>query len=149
MNKIDKKILTILQENVNITTRELAKSLHLSITPCWRRIKRLENEGYIKQKVALLDPKKIGLNLEVFINIQTKGHNKYWLESFSQRIDTYSCVINCYRTAGNIDYILHTVHTDMTAYDIFYKKLSQIDSITNISAIIVMEAIKKSTALPI
>ena len=149
LDEIDKKILAFLQEDASLTAQALAKKINLSVTPCWRRLKRLSDEGYIVRKTAVLNARKLGLTLEVFVTVETMGHNEEWLDSFAQTMSANEVVIGCYRIAGSVDYLLHTIHSDMDAYDLFYKQLTRLPEIKNVSALIVMEAIKQTTSLPI
>ena len=149
MDAIDRKILTVLQADSNISIAELADRVGLSQTPCWKRIQRLEQTGVIIKRVALVAPEKIGLGLTVFVQIETADHSGPWLEKFAQSVAAMPEVIEFYRMAGDVDYMLRVVCADMASYDVFYKKLISAVPLKNVTSRFAMERIKQTTALPI
>ena len=149
MDAIDRKILTVLQADSNISIAELADRVGLSQTPCWKRIQRLEQTGVIIKRVALVAPEKIGLGLTVFVQIETADHSGPWLEKFAQSVAAMPEVIEFYRMAGDVDYMLRVVVADMAAYDTFYKKLIETIPLKNVTSRFAMEKIKSVTALPV
>ena len=149
MDAIDRKILTVLQGDANISIAELADRVGLSQTPCWKRIQRLEQSGVIVKRVALVAPEKIGLGLTVFVQIETADHSGPWLEKFAQMVASMPEVMEFYRMAGDVDYMLRVVVADMQAYDVFYKKLISAVPLKNVTSRFAMEKIKSVTALPI
>ncbi len=146
MDAIDRKILTILQEDVSISIAELASRVHLSQTPCWKRIQKLEANGVIQKRVALVSPEKLGLGLTVFVSIETADHSKDWLAQFAQTVAAMPEVMEFYRMAGDVDYMLRVVVTDMAAYDTFYKRLIDKVPLKNVTSRFAMERIKATTA---
>ena len=149
MDKTDKAILELLQTNADISTTEIADRVGLSTTPCWRRIQRLEADGVIRQRVALLDRDALNLGVSVFVSIKTNQHNLQWLERFAQRVSEFREVVEFYRMAGESDYLLRVVVPDIGAFDRFYKKLIQTTDIADVSSSFAMEQIKYTTALPL
>jgi len=149
MDRIDRRILECLQADATLSTAEIAARVGLSTTPCWRRIKNLEREGYIRCRVALLEREKINLGLDVFVAIRTSQHNVKWLESFARSVVSHPEVMEFYRTSGEIDYIMRVVVPDIAAYDAFYKRLIQQADIADVSSMFAMERIKYTTELPL
>lgn len=146
---MDLKILRILQEDCTLPVAEIGKAVGLSTTPCWRRIQKLEEAGYILRRVALLDPKKVGAGVTVFVSISTTQHSLEWLERFHSVIVEFPEVVEFYRMSGAVDYLLRVVVPDIDAYDRFYKKLISKIELTSVSSAFAMEQIKFTTALPL
>lgn len=149
MDKIDRNILRLLQIDSTLSIAELSERVNLSQTPCWKRVQKLEALGIITGRVALLNPEKIGLGLTVIVEITTEDHSKAWLEAFSTRVSALPEVLEIYRMAGDIDYMLKVVVADMAAYDGFYKKLIDIIPLKNVTSRFAMERIKSVTAFEI
>ncbi len=149
LDAMDIKILRILQEDATLPVAEIGKAVGLSTTPCWRRIQKLEEAGYIQKRVALLDPKKVGAGVTVFVFISTSQHTLEWLERFHAVIVDFPEVVEFYRMSGEIDYLLRVVVPDIDAYDRFYKKLISKIELSNVSSAFAMEQIKFTTALPL
>jgi Lrp/AsnC family transcriptional regulator len=145
MDQIDYKILTLLQKKADISLAELSVKVGLSQTPCWKRIQKLEASGVILRRVALLSPEKIGLGLTVFVSIETPDHSAAWLKRFAEGVAAMPEVMELYRMAGDVDYMLRVVVEDMAAYDDFYKRLIAAFPLKNVSSRFAMERIKSST----
>lgn len=146
MDAIDTKILTLLQEDSSISIAELAQRVGLSQTPCWKRIQRLEATGVVEKRVALVNPEKIGLGLTVFVSIETADHSGAWLERFAEFVSAMPEVMEFYRMAGDVDYMLRVVVADMTAYDLFYKRLIGEIPLKNVTSRFAMQRVKSTTA---
>ncbi|MFT3953032.1 MAG: Lrp/AsnC family transcriptional regulator [Piscinibacter sp.] len=146
MDAIDRKILTILQDDATLSIAELAERVHLSQTPCWKRIQKLEANGYLVKRVALVSPEKLGLGLTVFVSIETNDHSREWLGRFAETVAALPEVMEFYRMAGDVDYMLRVVVTDMAAYDTFYKRLIETIPLKNVTSRFAMERIKSTTA---
>ncbi len=149
LDAMDLKILRILQDDCTLPVAEIGKAVGLSTTPCWRRIQKLEETGYIQRRVALLDPRKVGAGVTVFVSISTSQHTLDWLERFHSAIVGFPEVVEFYRMSGAVDYLLRVVVPDIAAYDRFYKKLISKIELTNVSSAFAMEQIKFTTALPL
>ena len=149
MDKIDKKILGLLQENSQLSTTEIAAAVGLSTTPCWRRIQKLEEAGIISSRVALLDRHKINLGVDVFVAVKSNQHNWEWLKKFSDQVAKFPEVVEFYRMAGESDYLLRVVVPNIEAFDKFYKKLVQSVELADVSSSFAMEQIKYTTKLPL
>jgi Lrp/AsnC family transcriptional regulator len=149
MDLIDRKILDLLQRDASQSIAEVAERVGLSQTPCWKRIQRLEAQGVIERRVALLNPEKLGLGLTVFVSVETNDHSQQWLDRFSQLVSAMPEVLELYRMAGDVDYMLRVVVSDMAAYDAFYKRLIAAVPLKNVSSRFAMERVKTSTVLPI
>jgi Lrp/AsnC family transcriptional regulator len=149
MDRLDRMILSILQEDATIPVAEIGRRVGLSTTPCWRRIQKMEEEGVIKRRVAVLDPAKINANVTVFVSVITSQHNEDWLTRFASIISEFPEVIEFYRMSGQVDYLLKIVVPDIAAYDRFYKKLVSRIDIADVSSAFAMERIKETTALPL
>jgi Lrp/AsnC family transcriptional regulator len=149
MDRLDRKILRLLQEDATLAVADIAKKVGLSTTPCWRRIQKLEEEGVIRRRVAVLDPAKINARVTVFVSIRTNSHSHEWLRRFSEVIHDFPEVIEFYRMSGDVDYLLRVVVPDIGAYDAFYKKLISRINLTDVSSSFAMGQIKYTTALPL
>ncbi len=149
MDRLDRKILRLLQENSTLAVADIAKKVGLSTTPCWRRIQKLEEEGVIRRRVAILDPEKINAKVNVFVSIRTNMHSHEWLKRFSEVIQQFPEVVEFYRMSGDVDYLLRVVVPDIAAYDAFYKKLIGKIEIRDVSSTFAMEQIKNTTELPL
>jgi Lrp/AsnC family transcriptional regulator len=149
IDRLDRKILQILQEDATIPVAEIGRRVGLSTTPCWRRIQKLEEEGVITKRVAVLDPKKVNAKVTVFVSITTSQHNEEWLKRFAEVIRDVPEVVEFYRMSGQVDYLLRVVVPDIEAYDLFYKRLISRIDIADVSSAFAMEQIKYATALPL
>ncbi|MDA7599874.1 Lrp/AsnC family transcriptional regulator [Alphaproteobacteria bacterium] len=149
MDLTDRKILNLMQENAAQPVADIARKVGLSVTPCWRRIQRLEENGVIRKRVALLDPQKIDVGMSVFVAVRTDQHNAEWLSDFAKMIADLPEVVEFYRMSGEVDYLLRVVVADMSAYDAFYRKLISNVQLTDVSSSFAMEEIKYTTALPV
>ena len=149
LDAIDRKILTVLQNDASLSVAEIGDRVGLSSTPCWKRIQRLEADGVITKRVALVDQNKIGLGLTVFVSIESGDHSDAWLKTFANAVSAMPEVIEFYRMAGDVDYMLRVVVADMRSYDIFYKKLISAVPLKNVTSRFAMEKIKSVTALPV
>ena len=149
MDQIDKQILMQLQHNAAQPVADVARKVGLSVTPCWRRIQRMEENGIIRKRVALLDPKAIGVGMSVFVAVRTDQHNADWLENFAGIVADMPEVVEFYRMSGEVDYLLRVVVPNMAAYDRFYRKLIANVQLTDVSSSFAMEEIKYTTALPV
>jgi Lrp/AsnC family transcriptional regulator len=149
MDRLDRKILRLLQEDSTLAIADIGKKVGLSTTPCWRRIQKLEEDGVIKRRVAVLDPAKVNARVNVFVSIRTSAHSHEWLTRFSEVVTDFPEVVEFYRMSGEIDYLLRVVVPDIAAYDAFYKKLIAKIDIRDVSSSFAMEQIKYTTELPL
>lgn len=149
MDTTDKKILDLLQADASLTVKQIAEQIPLSATPCWKRIQKLEENGFIRARVALLDPQKVNANITVFVAIKTDQHTREWIERFNKAVPELPEVMEIYRMSGEIDYLLRVVVGSIEAYDQFYKKLIDRIELSNVTSSFAMEQIKYTTALPI
>jgi Lrp/AsnC family transcriptional regulator len=149
MDVTDRKILTLLQGDASLSVAEIGSRVGLSSTPCWKRIQRLEADGVIQRRVALVDQDKIGLGITVFVSIETGDHSQDWLSKFADMVGAMPEVMEFYRMAGDVDYMLRVVVPDIQGYDTFYKKLIASVALKNVTSRFAMEKIKSTTALPI
>ncbi|MCW8907468.1 MAG: Lrp/AsnC family transcriptional regulator [Sedimenticola sp.] len=149
MDKLDKRILDLLQHDCSLSTADVAERIGLSTTPCWRRIQNLEKQGVIRKRVALLDRSRINLGVDVFVSIKTRHHNADWLAQFATAVSSFPEVVEFYRMSGEIDYLMRVVVPDIAAYDRFYKRLIEKVDIRDVSSSFAMEQLKYTTALPV
>ena len=149
MDAIDRKILAGVQQDASLSVAEIGQRVGLSSTPCWKRLQRLEADGVITRRVALIDPEKVGLGITVFVSIETGDHSQEWLAKFAEVVNAMPEVMEFYRMAGDVDYVLRVVVHDMASYDTFYKKLIATVPLKNVTSRFAMERIKSTTALPI
>lgn len=148
LDRIDKRLLEALQADNTVSMMDLAERLHLSRSACSRRLQRLESAGYIRAQVALLDAKRLGLGLTVFIAIKTNQHNAEWSRRFQAIVADLPGILEAHRMGGEVDYLLKAVVTDMAGYDRLYQRLILAD-LFDVSASFVMETLKDTTALPL
>ena len=149
MDRLDRKILRLLQEDATLAVADIAKRVGLSTTPCWRRIQKLEEEGVITRRVAVLNPEKINTRVNVFVSIRTNTHSLEWLQRFSEVVSEFPKVVEFYRMSGDVDYPLRVVVPDIAAYDAFYKRLISKIEIRDVSSTFAMEQIKYTTQMPL
>lgn len=149
MDRTDKRILDLLQQNCSLSTAEIAEQIGLSTTPCWRRIQNLEKQGIIRKRVALLERNRLNLGVDVFVSIRTRHHNAVWLTQFAEAVSSFPEVVEFYRMSGEVDYLMRVVVPDIAAYDRFYKRLIEKVDIQDVSSSFAMEQIKYTTALPV
>jgi len=148
-DRIDRRILDALQHDAGLSNAELAEQVGLSANACWRRTRRLEEQGIIRKRVALLSQDKLNLKVTVFVGIKTNQHNDEWLESFAAGVKAIPEVVEFYRMSGDTDYLLKIVAEDIDDYDRVYKKLISVAHLHDVSSSFAMERIKSSTALPL
>ncbi len=149
MDAIDRKILAVLQENAALSVADIGQRVGLSSTPCWKRIQRLEADGVIVKRVALIDQDRIGLGISVFVSIETGDHSQDWLDRFAKTVTAMPEVMEFYRMAGDVDYMLRVVVPDIAGFDTFYKRLIAAVPLKNVTSRFAMEKIKSTTALPV
>jgi len=149
MDRYDRQILGILQEDATVPVAEIGEQVGLTSTPCWRRVQKLEESGIIRKRVALLDPAKLNVGVTVFVSVRTNQHNVKWLKTFHGLVASIPEVTEFYRMAGDTDYLLRVVVPDIAAYDAVYKKLIQGTELADVSSSFAMEQIKYTTALPL
>ena len=148
-DRMDRKILDILQRDCTLPVAEIGKQIGLSTTPCWRRIQKLEESGVIQRRVAVLHPKKVNVGVTVFVSITTSRHTQEWLERFHEALKDLPEVVEFYRMSGQVDYLLRVVVPDIERYDAFYKKLISRIELSDVSSSFAMEQIKYTTVLPL
>ncbi|MGY8963053.1 MAG: Lrp/AsnC family transcriptional regulator [Rhodospirillales bacterium] len=149
MDNKDRKILSLLQEDAMMPIAEVASHVGLSTTPCWRRIQKLEEEGVIRKRVALLDRHKLNVGVTVFVAVKTRHHVIDWLKKFKAALDAIPEVVEAYRLSGEVDYLLRIVVPDIGAYDEVYKRLIEKVEFSDVSSSFAMEDLKFTTALPV
>ena len=149
LDRTDLKILAILQEDASLPVAEVAARVNLSQTPCWRRIQRLEQQGVIERRVALVNPEAVGLGLSVFVEIEAGDHSPEWLSNFSETLATMPEVMEVYRMAGDVDYLLRVAVGSMAEYDDFYRRLIAEVPLKNVTSRFAMERVKSTTAYPL
>jgi Lrp/AsnC family transcriptional regulator len=149
MDEIDRLLLEILQQDATLSLAQMAERVGLSPTPCWKRIQKLEARGVIMRRVAIVDPVRVGVGLSVLVNVEAGEHSPEWLQRFSAGVGAMPEVMEVYRTAGEVDYVLRVAVADMAEYDTFYKRLIAIAPMKNVTSRFAMERIKHSTAYPL
>src|SRR5258707_951685 len=146
MDAIDRKIIALLQDDASLSLAQIAHRVGLSQSPCWKRIQRLEKEGVILKRVALVSPESIGVGLTVFVSIETGDHSTAWLSRFAQTVTAMPEVMEFHRMAGDIDYMLRVAVPNMQAYHPLYKKLIDTMPLKKVTSRFPMERIKSTTA---
>lgn len=150
IDNTDKLILSLLQQDTTLSLQQIAEQLNLTTTPCWNRIKRLEEKGIIRQRVALLSAEKLDLQLIAFVQVKTQQHSETWLENFVLQVKGFAPVMEFYRMAGEYDYLLKVLVRDMKSYDRFYKMLvNNVSGLTDVNSSFAMEQLKYTTELPL
>jgi Lrp/AsnC family transcriptional regulator len=149
MDEIDRKLLQALQEDATLSVAQLADRVGLSPTPCWKRVQKLEAQGVIVRRVAIVDPARIGVALSVFVGVEAGAHTPEWLERFTTGVTAMPEVMAVHRMAGDIDYLLHVAVADMAEYDAFYKRLIAVAPMKNVTSRFAMERMKHTTAFPL
>ncbi|KQY21088.1 Lrp/AsnC family transcriptional regulator [Rhizobium sp. Root482] len=149
LDLIDRKIIAELQRDATLSVAHISERVGLSPTPCWKRIQKLEQAGVILGRVALVAPEEVGFGLTVFVSIEVGDHTPEWRTSFTQAIETLPEVMEVYRMAGEIDYMLRVAVADMAVYDAFYQRLTELVRLKNVTSHFAMERIKSSTAYPV
>ncbi len=149
MDSYDKAILAHLQRDSSLSVGEIAESVGLSATPCWRRIRKLEEDGVVSRRVALADPASLNLKLTAFVSVKAAQHNEAWLSRFSTNIRRIPEVVEVHRMSGEVDYLLKVVCPDMARFDEVYKRLISIAEFSDIRSNFSMEELKHTTELPL
>ena len=149
MDEIDRLLLEILQENATLSIAQMAERVGLSPTPCWKRIQKLEAGGVITRRVAVVDPDRVGVGLSVLVSVEAGEHTLEWLQRFSAGVATMPEVMEVYRMAGDVDYMLRVAVAGMAEFDAFYKRLIGLAPMKNVTSRFAMERIKYTTASPL
>jgi Lrp/AsnC family transcriptional regulator len=150
LDKIDRQILELLQADASLPIQQIAERVGLSVNPCWRRIRQMEQGGIILARVALVSPEKIGLGLTVYVRVKTNQHSAGWARKLNEVIAAMPEILECHRIGGDVDYLLKVVVEDMAGYDRTYKELiDRLPSLADVSALFSMERLKSVTGLPI
>ena len=149
MDRKDRKILELLQQNAMYTAAEVAEHVGLTPTPCWRRIQKLEEEGYIKARVALLDQQKMNVGITVFMSVRTSRHTGDWLQRFMTTVENTPEILEAHRLSGDTDYLLRVVVPNIAEYDRVYQQLIKELDFLDVSSSFSMEEIKFTTAVPV
>jgi Lrp/AsnC family transcriptional regulator len=150
IDKTDRLLLELLQRDCTLSLQSLAEAVNLTTTPCWKRLKRLEEAGIVRGKVALLDNEKLGLSLTAFVHIKTQQHNSDWYRAFVVLVKDMPEVLAFYRMAGEYDYLMQVLVADMKSYDNFYKRLvNGVPGLIDVTSSFAMEKIKNTTELPL
>jgi Lrp/AsnC family transcriptional regulator len=148
LDNIDRAILRLIAEDASLSLNDIADKVGLTATPCWKRIKRMEETGVIKGRVAVLDADKLGLPVSVFVSVETADHSAEWLARFAETVAKTPEIVGAWRMSGDVDYLLHVIVADIAAYDAFYRKLIAAVPLRNVSSRFAMERMKDG-ALPI
>jgi Lrp/AsnC family transcriptional regulator len=149
LDTIDRRLLAELQRDATLSVDQLSERVALSRNACWRRVKRLEDDGIITGRVALVDAEKLGLGLSVFIIVRTSNHDPHWLVKFREAVTSFPEITGVYRMSGDLDYVLRARVADVKAYDRLYQRLITKVPLTDVSASFVMEEIKDTTVVPV
>lgn len=149
LDNIDRAILSLLQQNGETPVSDIAEQVGLTVTPCWRRIQKLEEKGIISRRVALLQARLLGLTMTVFVQVKAGKHDGKWLAAFAKHAASFEEVVECYRMSGEYDYLLKVLVTDMDCFDHFYKRLVNGIEFSDVTSSFAMEQIKYTTAVPL
>lgn len=149
LDNTDRAILSLLQQNAETPVSDIAEKVGLTVTPCWRRIQKLEEKGIISRRVALLQARLLGLTMTVFVQVKAGKHDGKWLAAFAKHAASFDEVVECYRMSGEYDYLLKVLVTDMDCFDHFYKRLVNGIEFSDVTSSFAMEQIKYTTAVPL
>lgn len=148
LDRLDREILRLITVDASLSLADISAAVGLTATPCWKRIRRMEQDGIITARVAVLDPAKVGLPVSVFVAVETSDHSSEWLEKFAALIGRTPEIVDAWRMSGEVDYLLHVVVPDIASYDHFYRKLIAAVPLRNVSSRFSMERMK-AAPLPI
>ena len=149
VDQVDQHIVRLLQEDGSLSARELGDLVGLTPTPCWRRVRALEESGVITRRVALVDPSSVNLDVTALVNIRTNDHSPAWVERFQSALARFPEIVEAFRTSGDTDYLLKVLVPSINAYDTFYKRMIDAVDLYDVRTIFVMEEMKHTTALPL
>ena len=149
IDQIDRRILAELQRDASMSVEQMAQKINLSRNACWRRMRRLEDDGFVRGRVALVDAEKVGLGLSAFVFVRTSSHDPGWLKRFRDAVAAFPEIVGVYRTSGDLDYVLRIRVADVKSYDRLYQRLIAKVPLADVSACFVMEDIKETTAIPV
>nr|WP_315479280.1 Lrp/AsnC family transcriptional regulator [uncultured Rhodoferax sp.] len=149
LDRMDRAILGALQEDGTLSAAQLGETVGLSSTPCWKRVKAMEESGLIEKRVAIVNRAQAGLPVTVFVSLRTNRHDEAWLRKFAASVSSMPEVMEFHRMSGDVDYLLKVVAADIAGYDRFYKRLIQNAQLAGVSSAFSMEEIKSTTALPL
>ena len=149
LDRTDRAILSALQEDGTLSVAQLSEKVGLSTTPCWKRVKAMEESGLIEKRVAIVNRAQAGLPVTVFVSLRTNRHDEAWLREFAAAVAAMPEVQEFHRMSGDVDYLLKVVAADIAGYDRFYKRLIQLAELSGVSSAFSMEQIKSTTALPL
>ena len=148
LDRVDREILRLLAADASLSLADMASKVGLTATPCWKRIRRMEQDGVILGRVATIDPVKIGLPVSVFVAVETADHSSDWLRRFAEVVGGMPEIVDAWRMSGDVDYLLHVVVPDIAAYDEFYRRLIAAVPLRNVTSRFSMERLK-AAPLPI
>lgn len=150
LDRIDREILRLLMRDAARSLAEIAQEVGLTPTPCWKRIRRMEEQGVITARVALVDADRVGLPISVFVSIETGDHSADWIARFAAAVESMPEIVECWRLGGDVDYLLRVVVADMAGYDAFYRRfVAAVPALRKVTGRFAMERVKGTTALPI
>lgn len=150
MDEMDRKILSVLQTDSSLSVADMAEKVGLSHTPFWRRLKRLEKDGVIRERVSILDPEKLGLNITVFANIKLRQHDEETLEAFERDVAAFPEVVECFSMSGETDYVVRALVGSIDEYErLLKRKLLHLPGVVAIHSHFALKCIKLTTRLPI
>ena len=150
LDRGDLRILNLLQEHGDLSAAQIAERLNLTSSTCWRRVTRLEEQGVVRKRVALLDREKVGLSVMVFSHVKLAGHGRDALLRFEQAVRAHPEILECYTLMGETDFLLRIVCPDIKAYEAFFlDHLSRFPGVQSVNSSIALAVIKETTALPL
>jgi Lrp/AsnC family transcriptional regulator len=150
LDSFERKILRLIQEDATLSISAIAEAVGLSTSPCWRRVDRLERDGYIKRRVAIVDRAKVGLKAQVFAQVKLNAHGRANLDQFTSAVRDVPEVLECYVLMGSVDFMLKIVAVDISDYErLFFEKLSQLPGVQEINSTVALSEIKHTTAVPL
>ncbi len=148
LDRLDREILRLIATDASLSLADIAAKIGLTSTPCWKRIRRMEEAGIIKGRITKIDPAKVGLPVAAFVAVETADHSADWLQRFAEVVRETPEIVDAWRMSGDVNYLLHVVVPDIAAYDAFYRKLIAAVPLRNVTSRFSMERLKDAP-LPI
>lgn len=150
LDRLDVRILNVLQEDATLSAAEIAERVGTATATCWRRIQRLEREGIVRSRVAVLDRERLGMNITVFAHVKLANHGRESLEKFEHAVRAHPEVLECYTLLGDTDFLLRIIARDMKGYEAYFRDhLSRIAGVQSVSSSIALSVIKETTSIPL
>lgn len=150
LDPIDRQILEALQEDGSLSVADLAERLNMTSPPCWRRVRRLKDEGILQKQIWLVNPEAVGLELMLYATVKLAAHDAARTEAFREQVQQYPEILECYILLGNVDVLLKVVVPDIKYYEtFFYEKLARIPGVREVNSSVILTEVKNTKSVPV